>query len=53
MKEHIKILREFQTYPLSVLDNDKDKEKLMAAINKSIKLLQKVNSRNKAVDKYY
>lgn len=53
MNEHIKILRKFQTYPLSVLDNDKDREKLMAAINKSIKLLQKANSRNKAEDKYY
>ena len=53
MNEHIKILRKFQTYPLSVLDNDKDKEKLMAAINKSIKLLQKADSRNKAKDRYF
>lgn len=53
MNEYIKILRKFQTYPLSVLDNDKDKEKLMAAINKSIKLLHKADSRNKAVDKYF
>ena len=47
MKEHINILRKFQTYPLSVLNNDKDKEKLMAAINKSIKLLNKHNSKSK------
>lgn len=45
MNEYIKILRKFQDYPLSVLDNDRDNEKLMAAINKSIKLLQKYNSR--------
>lgn len=47
MTEHIKILRKFQSYPLSVLNNDKDTEKLMAAINKSIKLLKKEHSRNK------
>ena len=49
MNEHIKILYKFQTYPLGVLGNDKDKEKLMAAINKSIKLLKKHNSKNKAL----
>lgn len=48
MKEHIKILNEFKKHPLSVLENNKDNEKLMAAINKSIKLLQKQNSRNKS-----
>jgi hypothetical protein len=53
MKEHIKILRKFQTYPLSVLDDGKDKEKLMAAINKSIKLLQKADSRKKASKSWY
>lgn len=45
MKEHIRILNKFRTYPLSVLDDDKDREKLMAAINKSIKLLQKHNAK--------
>ena len=45
MKEHIKILNEFKQFPLKVLDEDK--EKLFAAVNKSIKLLQKVDSRNK------
>ena len=49
MKEHIKILNEFKKHPLSVLENDKDNAKLMAAINKSIKLLQKQDSRNKRI----
>ena len=53
MKEHIKILNEFKKNPLSVLENDKDNAKLMSAINKSIKLLHKVDSRNKAVDRYF
>lgn len=53
MKEHIKILNEFKKHPLSVLENDKDSAKLMSAINKSIKLLQKADSRNKAADSYY
>lgn len=48
MKEHIKILNKFKEHPLSVLKNDKDNAKLMAAINKSIKLLQKQDSRNKS-----
>ena len=52
MKEHIKILRKFQTYPLSVLYDGKDKEKLMAAINKSIKLLNKHNSRKNQNDNW-
>lgn len=47
MKEHIKILNKFKEHPLSVLENAKDNAKLMAAINKSIKLLQKQDSRNK------
>jgi hypothetical protein len=53
MNEYIKILRKFQTYPLSVLNNDKDTKKLMAAINKSIKLLKKHNSKNKALKDEY
>ena len=52
LKEHIKILNEFKKHPLSVLENEKDSAKLIAAINKSIKLLQKANSRNKAADRY-
>ena len=47
MKEHIKILNEFKKSPYKVLDNDKDYAKLVAAINKSLKLLQKQNSINK------
>lgn len=53
MKEHIKILNEFKKHPLSVLENDKDSAKLMSAINKSIKLLQKADSRNKATSYGY
>lgn len=45
MTEHIKILNEFKKNPYKMLDNDKDNAKLIAAINKSIKLLQKANSR--------
>lgn len=52
MKEHIKILNKFKKRPLSVLENDKDNAKLMSAINKSIKLLQKQDSRNKAINRY-
>ena len=47
MKEHIKILNEFKKSPLKVLEDDKDYAKLIAAINKSLKLLQKQNSINK------
>jgi hypothetical protein len=47
MKEHIKILNKFKMSPLEVLDNEKDRTKLLAAINKSLKLLQKANSKNK------
>lgn len=47
MKEHIKILNKFKESPYAILENDKDSAKLIAAINKSIKLLQKQNSRNK------
>lgn len=53
MKEHIKILNKFKEHPLSVLGNAEDNVKLIAAINKSIKLLQKHDSRNKAVDRYF
>ena len=47
MKEHINILYKFKESPYSVLASDKDNEKLIAAINKSIKLLQKQNSKKK------
>lgn len=53
MQEHIKILNKFKESPLSVLENDKDNAKLISAINKSIKLLQKSDSRNKTLDRYY
>ena len=45
MKEHIKILNKFKEYPYRVLEDEKDYTKLIAAINKSIKLLQKESSR--------
>ena len=48
MKEYIKILNKFKESPLEVLDNEKDRVMLLAAINKSIKLLQKHDSRNKS-----
>ena len=48
MEEHIKILNKFKESPLEVLDNEKDRIKLLAAINKSVKLLQKHDSRNKS-----
>lgn len=48
MKEHIDILKKFKDKPYTILDNVKDCEKLMAAINKSIKLLQKHDSRKKS-----
>lgn len=53
MNEYIKILNKFKESPLSVLENEKDNAKLMAAINKSIKILNKYNSKNKALkDKF-
>lgn len=48
MKEHIKILNEFKESPYEILRSDKDTKKLIAAINKSIKLLQKAESRSRA-----
>lgn len=53
MKEHIKILNKFKEHPFSVLENEKDNAKLIAAINKSIKLLQKADSRKKSHWYYY
>ena len=53
MNEYIKILNKFKESPWHVLENDKDIAKLMAAINKSIKLLQKADSRSKASKNYY
>ena len=53
MKEYIKILNKFKNNPLSVLENEKDNVKLMAAINKSIKLLHKADSKNKAFKNQY
>lgn len=49
MTEHIKILNKFKENPYRVLDNDKENAKLISAINKSLKLLQKANSRNKTM----
>lgn len=48
MKEHIEILRKFLDSPYEVLGDDKDSKKLVAAINKSIKVLWATDSRNKA-----
>lgn len=48
MKEHIKILNEFKKHPLSVLENEKDNAKLIAAINKSIKLMLQANGRKES-----
>lgn len=53
MKEYIRTLNKFKESPLSVLENEKDKAKLIAAINKSIKLLLKADSKNKASKSYY
>ena len=47
--EHIKILNKFKESPYDVLNDEKDYKKLIAAINKSIKLLQSIDSRNKAL----
>lgn len=47
MREHIKILNKFKKNPYEVLCNEKENAKLTAAINKSLKLLQKHNSKNK------
>ena len=52
MNEHIKILNEFKKSPYEVLKSDKDTRKLVAAINKSIKLLQKADSRKKSFKGY-
>lgn len=52
MNEHIKILNEFKKNPYRVLDNDKGNAKLIAAINKSIKLLQKADSRKASKSGY-
>ena len=48
MNENIKILNEFKKSPYEVMRDDKDMKKLIAAINKSIKLLQKADSRKKS-----
>ena len=45
MKEHIAILNTFKEYPYRMLEDEKDYAKLIAAINKSIKLMQKESSR--------
>ena len=45
MKEYIAILNKFKEYPYRVLEDKKDYAKFIAAINKSIKLMQKENSR--------
>ena len=48
MKYHIEILRKFLDDPYEVMGNDKDSKKLVAAINKSIKILRATDSRNRA-----
>ena len=48
MKYHIEILRKFLDDPYEVMGNDKDSKKLVAAINKSIKILRATDSRSKA-----
>lgn len=48
MKEHIEILRKFLDDPYEVLGDDKGIKKLVAAINKSIKVLRAADSRNKS-----
>ena len=40
-RDHIQMLIKFKKDPYAVLENDKDNKKLMAAIDKSIKALQK------------
>lgn len=45
MNEHIEILNKFKEYPYRVLEDEKDYAKLVAAINKSIKVMQKESSR--------
>lgn len=49
MNEYIKIFNKFKESPYSVLESDKDAAKLIAAINKSIKLMQSTDSRNRAL----
>lgn len=53
MKEHIEILRKFQTYPYGVLNNEKECRKLMAAINKSLKVMSAAHSRKKERERRY
>jgi hypothetical protein len=48
MKKYIKILNKFKNSPYEVLEDEKDNKKLVAAINKSIKLLQKEQSKRKS-----
>lgn len=48
MGEYIEILQKFLDDPYEVLGDDKDSKKLVAAINKSIKILRATDSRNKA-----
>lgn len=48
MNENIKILNEFKKSPYEVMRDDKSMKKFIAAINKSIKLLQKADSRKKS-----
>ena len=47
MLEHVRILNQFKEDPYGVLNNDKDRAKLIAAMNKSIKLLLRQHSRKK------
>ena len=53
MTEHIKILNKFKEAPYEVLENSKDFEKLVAAINKSIKVMHAENSRKRERRRLY
>lgn len=48
MMEYVEILRKFLDDPYEVLGDDKGSKKLIAAINKSIKILRATDSRNRA-----
>ena len=43
----MEILRKFKDHPYAVLADDKEYKKLMAAVNKSLKLLRNAHSRKK------
>ena len=55
MKEYIDILKRFRKSPLNVLSrlNEEENEKFLSAIDKSIKLLEKEDSRKNKLRKNY